>query len=288
MEYFLQIAVDTVVLASLYTLIGAGFSLRYSIVKYLDIGYAVYMTVGAYAYLVISRYAGLYAVIFAILFSAIVAYFCEKFYFAKLEDRKSSPMIMMIASLGFMTLVQAIIAMIFTSNVQGLRNDISVFNVFGIAITDVKVASVLCAFIFVVILYLILKKTKFGSHIRAINDNKMLAETTGIPVKKISLIIASACAGIATLAGILYGMDTSVDPLMGMALLLSGVTAAIIIDVHDAKKVFIGALILASIQNAVVWYIGGEWKDAVVFLLLIIVLILRPEGLLGKKLIRAV
>lgn len=288
MEYFLQIAVDTIVLASLYTLIGTGFSLRYSIVKYLDIGYAVYMTLGAYTYLVLSKYVGLYAVIFAIIFSAIVAYFCERFYFAKLEDRKSSPMIMMIASLGFMTLVQAIIAMIFTSNVQGLRTDISVFNIFGVAFTDVKVASILCAFVFVVLLHSILKRTKFGSHIRAINDNKALAETTGIPVKKISLIVASISAGIATLAGILYGMDTSVDPLMGMSLLLSGVTSAIIIDISDAKKVFIGALILAITQNAVVWYIGGEWKDAIVFLLLIIILLIRPEGLLGKKLMRTV
>lgn len=288
MEYFLQIAVDTIVLASLYTLIGTGFSLRYSIVKYLDIGYAVYMTLGAYAYLVLSKYVGLYAIALAIIFSAIVAYFCERFYFSKLEDRKSSSMIMMIASLGFMTLVQAIIAMIFTSNVQGLRTDISVFNIFGVAFTDVKVASILSAFIFVVLLHLVLKKTKFGSHVRAINDNKALAETTGIPVKKISLIIASVSAGIATLAGILYGMDTSVDPLMGMSLLLSGVTAAIIIDISDAKKVFIGAMMLATFQNAVVWYIGGEWKDAIVFLLLIIILLVRPEGLLGKKLIRAV
>lgn len=74
MEYFLQIAVDTIVLASLYTLIGTGFSLRYSIVKYLDIGFAVYLALGAYAYLVLSKYVGLYAVIYAILFSAIIAY----------------------------------------------------------------------------------------------------------------------------------------------------------------------------------------------------------------------
>jgi branched-chain amino acid transport system permease protein len=288
MEYFLQIAVDTIVLASLYTLIGAGFSLRYSIVKYLDIGYAVYMAVGAYAYLVLSKNFGLYAVIYAVLFSAIVAYFCERFYFAKLEARKSSPMIMMIASLGFMILLQAIIAMIFTSNVQGLRTDISVFNIFGIAITDVKVASVLCTFTFVVLLNFILKKTKFGAHIRAINDNKILAETAGIPVKKISLVVAAISAGIATLAGILYGMDTSIVPLMGMSLLLSGVTAAIITDIHDAKKVYVGGLILATIQNAVMWYIGGEWKDAVVFLLLIIILLIRPEGIIGKKLIRTV
>jgi branched-chain amino acid transport system permease protein len=288
MEYFLQIAVDTIVLASLYTLIGTGFSLRYSIVKYLDIGFAVYMTLGAYAYLVSSKYVGLYAFLYSILFSAVVAYLCERFYFAKLEDRKSSPMIMMIASLGFMTLVQAIIAILFTSNVQGLRTDISVYNVFGIAITDVKVVSILCAFVFVVLLNLILRRTKFGSHIRAINDNKSLAETTGIPVKKISLIIASISAGVATLAGILYGMDTSVDPLMGMSLLLSGVTASIIIDIQDAKKVYIGAIILAIIQNTVVWFLGGEWKDAIVFLLLIVILLVRPEGLLGKKLIRTV
>lgn len=288
MEYFLQIAVDTIVLASLYTLIGTGFSLRYSIVKYLDIGFAVYLTLGAYAYLVLSKYVGLYAVIYAILFSAIIAYLCERFYFAKLENRKSSGMVMMIASLGFMTLVQAIIAMVFTSNVQGLRTDISVYTVFGVAITDVKVVSILCAFVFVVSLRLVLRKTKFGSHIRAINDNKSLAETTGIPVKKISLIIASICAGVAALAGILYGMDTSADPLMGMSLLLSGVTASIIINIQDAKKVYIGALILAIIQNTVVWFLGGEWKDAIVFLLLIIILLIRPEGLLGKKLIRTV
>lgn len=288
MEYFLQIAFNTIVLTAIYTLIGTGFSLRYSIVKYLDIGYAVYMTMGAYAYFVFSKHVGLYAIVYAILFSAIVAYFCERFYFAKLEERKSSPMIMMIASLGFMTLVQAIIAMMFTSNIQGLRTDISVFDIFGVAVADVGVVSVLCAFILVVVLSVILKRTKFGLHVRAINDNRTLAETAGIPVKKISLIVASISAGIATLAGILYGMDTSVDPLMGMSLLLSGVTATIIINIQDTKKVYLGAFILAVIQNTVVWYIGGEWKDAVVFLILIVILLVRPEGILGRKLIRTV
>lgn len=288
MEYFLQIAFNTIVLAAIYTLIGTGFSIRYSIVKYLDIGYAVYMTVGAYAYFVFSKYVGLYAIICAILFSAIVAYFCERFYFAKLEERKSSPMIMMIASLGFMTLLQAVIAMVFTSNIQGLRTDISVFDIFGVAVTDVSIVSILCALIFVVTLSVILKRTKFGLHVRAINDNKELAETTGIPVRKISLVVASISAGVAALAGILYGMNTSVDPLMGMSLLLSGVTAAIIINIQDAKKVYLGALILAILQNTVVWYIGGEWKDAVVFLLLIAILLVRPEGIMGRKLIRTV
>jgi len=288
MVYFFQIAIDTLVLASVYTLIGTGFALRYSIAKYLDLGYGAHIAIGAYAYFLFSEYFGVVAILPAVIFSVTVAYASERFYFAKLEDKKSSPMVMMIASLGFMTLVQAIIAIFFTSSVQVLHTDASVIKIYDVVVTYIKIITIAVAFSAVILLNLVFTKTKFGKHLIAVSDNKDLAQTSGIPIKKLSIISASIAAGVAALSGILYGMDTIITPFIGLSLLLSGITAAILVNIQDPKKVYIGALILAVIQSLVIWFIGGMWKDAAVFLLLIVILLLRPEGLLRRRGIRQV
>lgn len=272
MTYFFQIFTDTIFLACIYTLVGTGFSLRYSITKYLDIGYSAYIALGCYMYLIFARYFDVATILATLLACALVAYFFEKYYFSKLEEKKSSPMIMMVASLGFMTLIQAIVAIVFTSDVQMLSTNISVYNWYGVSVTCTKIICVGFTFVFVILLNLFLLRTKVGSHIRAINDNKELAETAGIDVKKISIMVAIVSACTASLAGIFYGFENSVSPLMGMPLLLSGVTGSIIIGINNASKSWVGALLIALIQSLAIWFVGGEWKDLVTFGLLIITL----------------
>ena len=77
-------------------------------------------------------------------------------------------------------------------------------------------------------------------------------------------------------------MDTSIEPLMGLGLLLKGIIAAIVAGLGSITFGILGALLLATSENAAVWYISGEWKDAVAFLILILVLLVRPQGILQK------
>lgn len=87
---------------------------------------------------------------------------------------------------------------------------------------------------------------------------------------------------IAGLAGILYGLDTGIEPTMGLSLLLKGVIASIIGGIGNVYGGVLGAFLLGFVENFGIWKISGEWKDAIAFVVLILFLLFRPNGLMRK------
>jgi branched-subunit amino acid ABC-type transport system permease component len=211
-----------------------------------------------------------------------MAFLCERYLYAALRGRKASGVVLMVASLGVLTIVQGVIAIIFTSNIQVLRSTTNVFHIGDIVITDVGIATIVCALLLYLVAWYILRATKFGVQLRALSDNEELALATGIRVSYLRQVATVAAALIGALAGILYGLSTSIEPLMGLGLLLKAIIAAIIAGLGSIVFGFAGAILLATSENMAVWYIGGGWKDAVAFLILIIVLLIRPQGILKK------
>ena len=188
----------------------------------------------------------------------------------------------MIASLGILTILQALVAMLFTSNVQTLTTEGAVHHIFGTFFTNVHITSFALAILVSLGITFALLKTKIGAQLRAISDNEELALTQGVKVDKLRAYTISAAAILASLAGILYGMDSSIEPLMGMGLLFKGVIAAFIVGLSRTLYVPLGAIILATLENAAIWYFSGEWKDFVAFGTLILVLLIRPSGIIKK------
>lgn len=271
-------------LASLYALIALGYNLLYSMNRFFDMTYAGYMVLGAYGYFAIHKlgFSMVVTVLFTFGFVAVLAYLTERFLFATLRARKSTPVVLMVSSLGVLTIIQGIIAILFTSNIQVLRSSSTVFRLGDIVITDIHIATILCALILYGVAWYVLKRTKFGVQFRAVSDNEELARASGVPVNRIRRMGTISASLIGAIAGILYGMDTSIEPLMGLGLLLKGIITAIIGGLGSITFGILGALLLATSENMAVWFISGEWKDAVAFLILIIVLLIRPKGILQK------
>lgn len=284
MEYFLQIATNSLVLASLYAILALGFNLLYSSNKFFDLSYASYIVIGAYAYFSLAK-LNLGIIITTLLSLAITALFAsliETFLYKALRKKRSTGAVMMIASLGILTVAQAIIALIFTSNIQTLSSSNETLTLYGIIVTYVQLALIALAITTYVIGYFVLRYISFGIQLRAIGDNEELAVTSQLPVARIRVISAVIAASLGALAAILYGMDTSIDPYMGMQLLLKGTIVAIIGGLGGVLYGIVGAIVLAIIENLAIWYIGGEWKDTIAFLILIIILLWRPTGILKK------
>ncbi len=220
--------------------------------------------------------------VLAILCTALFGYILERFLYRKLRAKKSTGSVMMIASLGVLTVVQAVIAILYSSNIQTLAGSSESISYFGITSTYVQVALVASAIIAYSFAYFILLRTSFGIQLRAISDNEELAITSQLPVAKIRLVATLVGITLGVTASILYGMDGSIDPYIGMNLLLKGIIAAIIGGVGSILYGAVGALLLATAETAAIWYVGGEWKDVVAFLVLILILLVRPTGILKK------
>ena len=281
MEFFLQLTVNTLITASLYTIFGFSFSLIYSVNKYFDMTVAAYIVLGAYSVYFLQKIGTptLLAIVIALVATSLFAYLLESFYYKKLRSRHATSFIFMIASLGILTILQAILAILFTSNVQTLQASGEVYRLFNTYFTNVHLASFASAVVISIAIIIVFLKTKLGAQLRALSDNEELAISQGVPVKKIRTYAIACAAALACLAGILHGMDSSIEPLMGMNLLFKGVIVAFIVGLTKIFYVPLGAIILAVLETVAIWYFSGEWKDFVAFGTLIIILLIRPSGI---------
>ncbi len=282
-----QLIANSLIAAALYALIALGFNLIYGATKFFNLAHGAVVVVGGYLVFALTRFAGInvyIAVLIGVLGSGVLGLLLDRFIFLPLRVRKASSMVTLVASLGISTVLQAIIAMIFTSQFQtlSLSFNTKTFNLFGGIITDVQLVMMLSALVIMIVLGIILRKTLFGKTVEAISDNEEVARVVGIDTNKVIAQVFFIGSMIAGLAGILVGFDTGIEPTMGMSLLLKGVIASIIGGVGSVYGAVIGAVVLGFVENFGIWKISGEWKDAIAFGVLILFLLFRSQGILKR------
>src|SRR3989338_1970713 len=288
MAIFLQLILNSIIAGSVYALVALGFNFIYGATKFFNLAHGVVAAIGGYAFFYFARILGLniyLAVVLAIIFAGLIGYGLDKLVYLPLRKRKASNMALLVASLGAMTALQAIIAILFTSQFRTLSQNIStqkLFEVFGGVITQTQLIILLVTFLILSALALLLYKTHFGRAIRAISDDEETTRIIGINTNKIIGHVFFIGSAIAGLAGILVGFDTGIEPTMGLNLLLKGVIASIIGGVGNICGGVLGGFFLGFVENFGIWKISGEWKDAIAFALLIAFLIFRPRGIMNK------
>lgn len=297
-----QLIVNSIIAGSIYSLVALGFNLIYGTTRFFNLAHGVLAAVGGYVvfYLTKSGSAGtglglslMPAIIIGALVAGLIGYLLDKSVFLQLRKRKASSMVFLVASLGMMTAIQAIIAIMFSSQFQTLSTgsgfatgfgsgETKVYDFLGGVITQVQVVILISAIIIMIALVCLLKFTRFGKAVRAVSDEEDVAKIVGINTNKIISKIFFIGSAIAGYAGIMVGLDTGIEPTMGLSLLLKGVIASIIGGVGNIFGGVIGAFVLAFVENFGIWKISGEWKDAIAFAVLIIFLLFRPQGILKK------
>jgi branched-chain amino acid transport system permease protein len=288
MEIIPQLIVNSIIAGAIYGMVALGFNLIYGTAKFFDLGYGVMTAVGAYSVFYLSKILGLHiylSILVGILFAGLVGFIVEKVVYQKLRLKKATSMVYIVASLGILTLLQAVIAILFTSQFQVFPETISsrTFEVYGGIITGVQLIILVLGLLIMFGLAMLLKFTKFGKAIKAVSDDEEVSKIVGIDTNSIISKVFFIGSAIAGLAGILVGFDTGIEPTMGFSLLLKGVIASIVGGVGNIYGGVLGAFFLGFIENFGIWKISGEWKDAISFTVLIIFLLFRPQGILGKK-----
>lgn len=288
MDILPQLILNSIIAGAIYGMVALGFNLIYGATRFFNLAHGVVAVIGAYAFLFFGKTLGLnlfLSVFIGIAIVAVIGCGLDKLVYLPLRKRKASNMALLIASLGAFTALQAIIAILFTSQFQTLWQNYStqkIYEIYGGVITQTQLIILGAGIFITTALVFVLKYTLFGKMVRAVSDDEEAAKIVGIDTNKIIsrvFIIGSAIAG---LTGILVGFDTGVEPTMGMSLLLKGVIASIIGGVGSIYGGFLGAFLLGFAENFGIWKISGEWKDAIAFALLIIFLLFRPQGIIKK------
>jgi branched-chain amino acid transport system permease protein len=288
MDILPQLVLNGIIAGAIYSMVAIGFNLIYGTAKFFDLGYGVLTAVGGYAVFFLSKTLGLdiyLSVVIGVLFSGLVGYIVEKLVYQKLRQKKASNIAYLVAALGVMTALQAIIAIIFSSQFQTFSDKInsSTFEIMGGVITNVQATILILSIAIMFGLVMLLKFTRFGKAIKAVSDDEEVAKIVGIDTNKIIGRVFFIGSAIAGLAGIMVGFDTGIEPTMGFSLLLKGVIASIIGGIGSIYGAVLGGFFLGFVENFGIWKISGEWKDAIAFVVLIIFLLFRPKGILGKK-----
>jgi branched-subunit amino acid ABC-type transport system permease component len=283
-----QFIVNSVVAGSTYALVAMSFALIYGVSRFFNLAHGVLAAVAGYSLLYMVNILGLglpLAFLIGIASAAFVGWACEFFIYRTLRSKKSSDTVLLVASLGVFTVIQAFIAILFTSQFQTLSGLINtqVFYIGTAAITGVQVALLGASVLTLLGLWGLLSYTSFGRAIRAISDDEEVAKIVGIHTNRVIGTVFIVGSSIMGLVGILIGMDTGLQPTMGLAILLKAVVGAIIGGIGNVYGAFFGGYLLGFAENFGIWHINGQWKDTISFIILILFLLFRPQGIFGKK-----
>lgn len=288
MDILPQLVLNSIIAGAIYAMVALGFNLIYGTTKFFDLGYGALTAVGGYSVFYFYKNLGLnlyVSILLGVIIAGVVGFIVYRLVYSPLRAKKSSGMVLLVAALGVLTAIQAIIAILFTSQFQTLSQSAgseNVFNVFGGVITQTQLITLILGLLIMVGIGLIFRFTLFGKAIKAIGDDEEVSQIVGINTNKIIGWVFFIGSAIGGLAGILIGFDTGIEPTMGLSLLLKGVIASIIGGIGNVYGGVIGAFLLAFIENFGIWQISGEWKDAIAFAVLIIFLLFRPQGILKR------
>lgn len=287
MELLPQILLNIVIAGAIYALVALGFNLIYGTVRFFDLGYGAITAVGGYGVYLAMQVLGMGVVVSIVASIVIAGLFGVAIYwlvYAPLRRRKATNMVLLVASLGVMTALQALVAIFFTSQFQTLSpGGGGTLSIGGGVITHIQMTIVVVALAIMVGLVVLLTTTSFGRSVRAIADDEEVAKIVGINTTRVIAAVFFIGSAIGAVAGILVGFDTGIEPTMGLTLLLKGVIASIIGGVGNIYGGVAGAFLLAGVENLAIWQVPVAWKDAIAFALLIVFLLVRPRGIFNSN-----
>jgi branched-chain amino acid transport system permease protein len=280
-----QLIVNGLIAGAIYALVASGFSLIYSTCKFVHFAHGAVIAFSAYFLYFLFSMLGLnfgFSVVLAIIFASVFGYGMNLIY-KQFRKRKASNVILLIASFALLILVESLILILFGADVKtiGYIKITKGLEVLGAIITPLQIVIVIASIILLFLLFFFMKKTKIGKAMRAVSDNKDVAEVVGISSEKIysySFIIGSAIAGI---AAILVGLEQNLEPMMGTNLMIKGFTGAIIGGIGSVPGAILGSFLLGFVENFGIWFLPSGYKDAIAFIILFIFLLFKPKGILG-------
>ena len=282
--------INGITLGSIYAVVALGFTLVFGVLGIINMAHGEIFMMGAFVGVILTGVLGWplwLAFLIAIAVTGILGYLLERFALRPLRGKKGvSHLAPLISTIGVSILLENLTHHFFGAGNKPFRTpfaEIS-FQVGSITIYLVQLVIFVISVILMVSLSYWLSKTKAGKSLRATAENLETASILGVDTKRIiilTVVIASAMGGI---AGILVGMAfNSVSPQMGVAIGLKGLAIIILGGMGNVKGAMVGGLILGLSETILVAYGNSGYRDAIAFIMIIVILLLRPQGIFGQK-----
>jgi len=279
--------INGISLGSIYAIIALGYTMVYGIAKMLNFAHGDVIMVGGYMAFCSTSYLGwppFVAIVFSIFVCTILGILIESLAYKPL--RSASSLAVLITAIGVSYFLQNAALLIWSSNPKAFPNlvDFPSIQVGDAQITAVALVTIIACIVIMITLTLFTSRTKLGKAMRAVSEDKGAAQLMGINVNATISLTFAIGSGLAAIAGVLLcSAYPTLMPTTGAMPGIKAFTAAVFGGIGSIPGAMIGGILLGIIEIFGKAYISTQLSDAIVFAVLIIVLIVKPTGLLGKK-----
>jgi neutral amino acid transport system permease protein len=281
-----QTGLNGLTLGAIYALGAVGLTLVYGILRLVNFAHGDFLTFGAYMAYLMSVTWGLpieVAVFWAMATTAALGIMLEKVMWGPMRSRGAGMLQLLLMSIGLALVIRYTIQFIWSTEPRQLPvNRTATVEFLGLTIGRTNLIVVIVGFAVLILTGLVLRYSLLGKRMRALSDNLDLAETSGIDTSRVILWTWVFAAGFAGLAGVMAGAISQVQPQIGFELLLPIFAAVVVGGIGNAYGALAGGILLGLVTDWSTLFIDARWKTAIGFVVLILVLIIRPEGIFGR------
>lgn len=286
---FLSYLINGISLGSVYAIIALGYTMVYGIAKMLNFAHGDIIMVGGFTvFTVVSTMGGspVVGILASVVVCTILGVTIEKVAYRPL--RGASPLAVLITAIGVSYLLQNVALLIFGSNARQFTSVVTLPALKladgKLSISSVTIVTIVTCIVIMIALTTFINKTKMGQAMLAVSEDKGAATLMGINVNGTIAVTFAIGSSLAAIAGVLLcSAYPSLTPYTGSMPGIKAFVAAVFGGIGSIPGAMIGGILLGVIENLAKAYISSQLADAIVFSVLIIVLLVRPTGLLGKK-----
>jgi branched-chain amino acid transport system permease protein len=283
MEIINQLVVNGLVIGLTYALFALGVTLIFGILGIINFAHGEFYMLGAFGAYILQQQLQLnyfMSGIVTVVIVCIIAWLIERFALRSLIE--SDHLNSLLATFGLSIILLNSIAITYGTTPRQIKSPFNeVVHIGNVFITQQKIVVVLVGIVIIVLLNLFLKKSHLGKLMRAVSQNSMGAKVSGIPIKRIYSFTFVFGVALATVGGILIGPTTYVTPTMGMSVMLKGFVIVILGGLGSVPGAIFGGMLLGIVETSASALVGNSWKDIIGYIILILVLLIRPQGIFG-------
>lgn len=292
-QQFLQQLINALSLGTIYSLFALGYALVFSVLGVLNLAHSAIFTTGAVIGLLLVRYLNApvwFAFVGAMIGAGLLGIALEAIAFRPLRRRNAPRISQLISSIGAAILIVNLTQLLFQSLFgrteeyfpRGLISEAPV-QLGGIAIQPIRIIILVVSLVLMILLQYLVTRTKLGLAMRSVAFNQRTSRLLGINVNWIFLFTFFLAGAFGGAGGLLYGLTfTRVTPFMGQDIALIGLTAIVLGGMGSIQGAVLGGFLVALIQTFSIAIGSSSYRDAIVFAILFLILLVRPQGLLGQ------
>ena len=273
-------------LGAIYALGAVGLTLVYGILKLVNFAHGDFLTFGAYMAYIVNVTWGLpllVAVFWAMIATALLGVVLEKVMWGPMRARGAGMLQLLLMAIGLALVIRYVIQFIWSTELRRLDVNVTeTVEFLGLTIGRTNLIVIAVGFTVLTATGLMLRYSLLGKRMRALSDNLDLAETSGINTSRVILWTWVFAAGFAGLAGVLAGAITQLQPELGFELLLPIFAAVVMGGIGNAYGALAAGVLLGLVIEWSTLFIDARWKTGIGFVVLILVLVIRPQGIFGR------